>query len=203
PTYLAALQAFNPYGAQYLTAPADAHGIRTDALELLLARSPKLLYSVPNFQNPSGVTVSAARRARIVERAAAHGVPIVEDDPYGELSFKGQHLPRLISLEARQHGASSDSRGGVLYVSTFSKVLSPGLRVGYLIGPAEVIAKLVQAKQSTDLHTATFNQMLVYELANSGAIERNSHVVARLYAERCDAMLAAMREHFPAGVTWT
>jgi 2-aminoadipate transaminase len=203
PTYLAALQAFTPYGAQYLSAPSDAHGIRTDAVEPLFARRPKLLYTVPTFQNPSGATLSAARRARLVEMAAAHGIPIVEDEPYRELRFQGRHLSRLISLEARRRGDSSDYRGGVLYASTFSKVLSPGMRVGYVVAPAEVIVKLVQAKQSADLNTATFNQMLVYELAVSGAIERNTKKVARLYAERRDAMLAALREHFPDGASWT
>jgi 2-aminoadipate transaminase len=203
PTYLAALQAFTPYGAQYLSAPSDAQGIRTDELEPLFARRPKLLYTVPTFQNPSGVTLSAARRARLVEMAAKHGIPIMEDEPYRELRFEGRHLPRLISLEARRLGDSSDYRGGVLYASTFSKVLSPGLRVGYVVAPAEVIAKLVQAKQSADLNTATLNQMLVYELAASGAIERNTQKVARLYAERRDAMLAALREHFPEGASWT
>lgn len=203
PTYLAALQAFTPYGAQYLSAPSDAHGIRTDALEALFARRPKLLYTVPTFQNPSGVTLSEARRVRLVEMAAKHGIPIMEDEPYRELRFEGRHLPRLISLEARRMGDSSAYRGGVLYASTFSKVLSPGMRVGYVVAPADVIAKLVQAKQSTDLNTATFNQMLVYELAASGAIERNTQKVARLYAQRRDAMLAALREHFPEGASWT
>lgn len=203
PTYLAALQAWNSYGARYLTASADEEGIRTDALEPLLAQRPKLLYSVPNFQNPTGVTLSAARRIGLVELAAAHGVPIVEDDPYRELRFEGEPLPRLISHAAGRLSGTESYTGGVLYASTFSKVLAPGLRVGYVVAPAEVIAKLVQAKQATDLHTASLNQMLVYELATSGAIARNGAAVARRYAERRDAMIAAMREHVPDGVTWT
>lgn len=203
PTYLAALQAWNPYGARYLTASSDDQGIRTDTLEPLLAQRPKLLYSVPNFQNPTGVTLSAARRARLVELAAARGVPIVEDDPYRELRFEGEPLPRLISHAAGRLGGTDGYTGNVLYASTFSKVLSPGLRVGYVVAPAEVIAKLVQAKQAADLHTASLNQLLVYELATSGAIARNVTAVARRYAERRDAMIAAMRERFPDGVTWT
>jgi 2-aminoadipate transaminase len=203
PTYLAALQAWSPMGARYLVVPSDDDGLCLDALVPLLARGPKLLYCLPNFQNPSGVTLSAERRSRLVELAAVHDVPILEDDPYRELRFEGGHLPRLISVAAGRRGARSNYDGTIVYSSTFSKVLSPGLRVGYVVGPRELIAKLTQAKQAADLHTATLNQMLVYEMARTGVIERNAEVVASLYRARRDAMLAALRDLFPPGVTWT
>jgi 2-aminoadipate transaminase len=204
PTYLAALQVWNLYGARYLVAPTDDDGMRTDDLAATLARRPKLIYCLPNFQNPSGVTLTPARRACLVELAAAHDAMIVEDDPYRELRFEGEHLDRLITSDAaRRRGTDERYMGGVIYTSTFSKVISPGLRVGYVVAAREAIARLVQAKQSSDLHTATFNQMLIYALAMSGVIERNARAVARLYRARRDAMLAALSEHFPPGVTWT
>ncbi len=203
PTYLAALQAWNLYGARYLVAPTDQDGMRTGDLEPLLARHPKLTYCLPNFQNPSGVTLSAPRRAQLVELTGAHDLVVVEDDPYRELRFEGEHLSRLIALDAARREDVGGYQGGVIYTSTFSKVLSPGLRVGYVVGAREAIARLAQAKQSSDLHTATLNQMLVYELATSGVLARNVQFVAGLYRERRDAMLAALRDYFPESVTWT
>ncbi|HEV2460764.1 MAG TPA: PLP-dependent aminotransferase family protein [Ktedonobacterales bacterium] len=202
PTYLAALQAWNTYGAKYLEAPADADGLHLDGLDALLARAPKFLYCLPNFQNPAGVTLAASRRAPLVELAARHGVPLVEDDPYRELRFEGAHLPRLIQLDAARFD-DHPYRGGVIYIATFSKILSPGLRVGWVIAAPEVIAKLTLAKQSADLHTATFNQMLAYELARDGFLERHTDTIVRAYRQRRDAMLAALAREFPAGVTWT
>jgi 2-aminoadipate transaminase len=206
PTYLAALQAWTVYGAEYLEALVDDDGICTDALEPLLRAGPAFLYCLPNFQNPAGVTLSAERRGALVRLAARHAVPIVEDDPYRELRFEGADLPRLIEHDARLRAAEShDERyaGGVIYLSTFSKILSPGLRIGWVVAAPELIGKLVQAKQGADLHTATFNQMLAYELARSGFLERHRETIVREYRARRDAMLAALAELFPEGVTWT
>jgi|SRR5579871_757321 2-aminoadipate transaminase len=204
PTYLAALQAWSVYGARYLEAPADERGMRTGALKKLLAQRPKLIYCLPNFQNPGGVTLSLARRRQLIEQAARYGTPILEDDPYRELRFEGAALPRLITLEsARQEQHTAPYNGNVIYASTFSKVLAPGLRVGSIVAAPALIHKLVQAKQSTDLHTPTFNQMLVYELAKTGFLKRHAKVIAKMYRERRDIMLAAMQEHFPEGVRWT
>ena len=203
PTYLAALQAWNLYGARYAVAPTDDDGMLTGAFERLLAHRAKLAYCLPNFQNPSGVTLAADRRARLVELAAAHDLVVVEDDPYRELRFEGEHLPRLLALDAARREDTEGYQGGVIYTSTFSKVLSPGLRVGYVVAAPEVLARLVQAKQSADLHSPSLNQMLVYALASNGVIERNTRDVVALYRERRDAMLAALRAEFPAGVTWT
>lgn len=204
PTYLAALQAWNVYGADYLEAPADDAGMITEALEAQLAARPKFIYCLPNFQNPSGATLAPERRQRLVELAGRYDIPIVEDDPYRELRFEGADLPRLIALEsARQEDGAGSYQGNVIYTSTFSKVLSPGLRVGSVVAPAVVIGKLTQAKQGADLHTATFNQMLVYELLRSGLLPRQVQRIVRTYRERRDTMLAALEEHFPAGARWT
>jgi 2-aminoadipate transaminase len=204
PTYLAALQAWNVYGAEYLEAPADEAGMITDVLEARLAARPKFIYCLPNFQNPSGATLAPERRQRLVELAGRYGIPIVEDDPYRDLRFEGADLPRLIALDStRLEDDAGSYQGNVIYASTFSKVLSPGLRVGSVVAPAEVIGKLTQAKQGADLHTATFNQMLVYELLYSGFLPRQVQHIVRAYRERRDTMLAALEEHFPADVRWT
>lgn len=202
PTYLAALQAWNAYGAEYTQAPADGDGMRTAGLERLLGSHPRFVYCLPNFQNPGGVTLPLTRRERLVALAAKHEVPLVEDDPYRELRFEGEHLPRLIQLDAARRGEAPYT-GNVIYTATFSKTLSPGLRVGWVVAARDVIAKLTLAKQGTDLHTATFNQMIAYELASTGFLDRHAKVIVRAYRERRDAMLEALATEFPAGVTWT
>jgi 2-aminoadipate transaminase len=203
PTYLAALQAWNAYGARYHEISSDEQGLQIEALEAALTTEPKFLYTIPNFQNPSGVTLSLERRKRLVEIARGVGLPIVEDDPYRELRFEGEHLPRLIALDGQQQASDAGYAGDVISISTFSKVLAPGLRVGWIVAAAELISKLAQAKQGTDLHTATLNQMLVYELARSGFIKQHLPIIIQIYRERRDAMLAALEEHFPERVTWT
>ena len=164
-----------------------------------LDQEPKFLYTVPNFQNPSGVTLPLERRQQLVALARRSGLPIVEDDPYRELRFEGDHLPRLLDLDGEQQQQSSTSvySGQVVYISTYSKVLAPGLRVGWLVAAPELIHKLVLAKQGVDLHTATLNQMLAYELTRSGFIERHMPIIRQTYRERRDAMMAALEEHFP------
>lgn len=203
PTYLAALQAWNAYGARYQEIASDEQGLQIEALESALAHEPKFLYTIPNFQNPSGITLSLERRERLVEIARRAGLPIVEDDPYRELRFEGTHLPRLFDLDGQQQANSTGYAGDVIYISTFSKVLAPGLRVGWIVAAAELINKLVQAKQGTDLHTATLNQILGYELARGGFIKQHLPTIIQAYRERRDAMLHALDEHFPEGVSWT
>jgi 2-aminoadipate transaminase len=204
PTYLAALQAWNIYGARYLTVPTDEWGMRTGGLRQVLGKRPKLVYTLPNFQNPTGATLSLSRRQRLIEQAAHLGTPILEDDPYRELRFIGKHLPRLISLEsARQEQHTAPYQGNVIYASTFSKVLAPGLRVGSIVAAPSLINRLVQAKQSSDLHTPMLNQMLVYELARDGFLERHTGLIIDVYRTRRDSMLAALAEHFPAATRWT
>jgi 2-aminoadipate transaminase len=204
PTYLATLQAWNSFEARYLDMPADADGIITERLEAMDLSGPKLLYTVPNFHNPTGVTLALERRKHLVELARRHTLLIVEDDPYRELRFEGDALPRLITLDgtARAHGGRGYA-GNVISLGTFSKILSPGLRVGWVIAAPQVIAKLVQAKQGVDLHTATLNQMIAYELMASGFLQQHTQLIRDTYRQRRDAMLAALRASFPPGVYWT
>ena len=206
PTYLGALQAFNAYQADYLPVPIDDDGMDVGALDEQLRAGPKFVYALPNFQNPGGVTLSLERRRRLVERATATGIPIVEDDPYGQLRFEGEHLPSLVKLDAETHGCANGERtftGNVLYLSTLSKTLAPGLRIAWVVAPAVVISKLVQIKQGADLHTSTFCQHVAYEVARGGFLDRHVRRIRAVYGERRDAMLRALDRHAPAGVRWT
>jgi 2-aminoadipate transaminase len=204
PTYLATIQAWNSYGASYVGVDSDDDGIVTEHLEGTLQSGDKLLYCLPNFQNPGGVTLSAERRRDVVELAMTRGVPIVEDDPYRELRFEGEHLRRLIDIDSENRSeGGAVYRGSVMYLSTFSKTLAPGLRIGWVVAAPEVISELTMAKQGVDLHTAMFNQMIAYELSASGFLDRHSRDIIRAYKERRDTMLVAMEEYFPSNVRWT
>ena len=204
PTYLAALQAWSAYEARYVGVASDEHGMDTDHLEELMPQRPALIYCLPNFQNPRGVTLSPERRERLVDISLRFGVPVVEDDPYHDLRFEGSHLPRLMALDANRRRDTAEAyRGNVISLGTFSKILAPGLRVGWVVAPAEVIAQLVRAKQGTDLHTSTFNQMIAYEMLQSGYLEEHRQVIVETYRERRDVMLAALEEHFPPETRWT
>jgi len=204
PTYLGALQAFDLMGAEYVTVPIDHDGLQTCNMEQALRSGPKFMYILPNFQNPGGVTLSRARRDELVALSDKYGIPIVEDDPYGQLRYEGEHITPLVVLDrinlARDDGYKL---GNVIYLSTFSKVLAPGLRVAWIVAPPDVIAKLVQLKQSTDLHTSTFTQMVIYEAARDGFIDDHVKLIRATYKERRDAMLAALRDFFPPDVSWT
>ena len=204
PTYLGALQAWNAYGAEYVTVPMDEHGMITDTLEEALRSGPKFIYVLPNFQNPSGVTLAGERRMQLIELADRYGVPIVEDDPYGQLRYEGEHLPSVVVLDSQfRDNCSICYRGNVIYLSTFSKILAPGLRLAWVIAPPEVIRKLVQAKQGADLHTSPFNQFIAHEVAKGGFLDRHVKLIRKVYTERRDVMLAAMDGYFPPGVDWT
>jgi 2-aminoadipate transaminase len=206
PTYLGALQAFNAYQAEYLPVPIDDEGLDLDTLEKQLRAGPKFLYVLPNFQNPAGVTLSIARRRRVVERAAHYGIPIVEDDPYGQLRYEGEHLPPLVRIDAELHGCGSGERaftGNALYMSTLSKTLAPGLRIAWVVAPEAVITKLVQIKQGADLHTSTFCQYVAYEVARGGFLDQHVRRIRKVYGERREAMLSALTRNFPKGVRWT
>ena len=204
PTYLAALQAWNSYEASYLEGPLDDAGLDPDRLEEQLRQTPKFLYCVPNFQNPTGVTLSLERRQRLIALGAEHGVPIVEDDPYGALRFEGTTLPSLLTLAGNtDNGAARRDLAGVIYLSTFSKTLAPGLRVGWVAAPTAVIVRLALAKQGTDLHTGTLDQFIIHELLAGGQIEAGIGAIVARYRERRDVMLAALTEHFPQTARWT
>jgi 2-aminoadipate transaminase len=204
PTYLGALQAFNVYGAQYVSVPVDEDGLLTDQLEPCLRSGPKFMYILPNFQNPAGVTLSEERREQLIRLADRYGIPIIEDDPYGQLRYEGEHLAPLVVLDrGNMRRDNGFTLGNVIYLSTFSKTLAPGIRLAWIVAPEDVISKLVQLKQAADLHTSTFNQYIAYEVARDGFLDQHVKLIRRVYRERRDIMLAALAELFPPEVTWT
>jgi len=199
PTYLGALQAFNQYQATYTIVPMDEDGMRVDEVERVLAqrsaRAPiKFIYALPNFQNPTGRSMSLERRRRLVELASHYGVPIVEDDPYGELRYEGAALPTLKSL---------DTEGLVIYLGTFSKILAPGFRLGWMLAGPEVMEVLMHGKQPSDLHTGMAQQMATYEVAKGGFVDQHVERIKDFYRERRDVMLRSIQEHFPADAHYT
>ena len=204
PTYLGALQAWNAYGAQYIPVRSDENGMVVDELEAALRIGPKFIYVLPNFQNPSGSTLSLERRMKLVEIADKYGVPIVEDDPYGQLRYEGEHIPSVVTLDSQYRGPNGGHySGNVIYLSTFSKLLAPGLRLAWVIAPPEVIRKFVTAKQGADLHTSSFNQYVAYEVAKGGFLDEHVKLIRATYKERRDVMIEMMEELFPPEVTWT
>jgi 2-aminoadipate transaminase len=204
PTYLGALQAWNAYGAQYIPVRADENGMIVDELEEALRIGPKFIYILPNFQNPSGSTLSLERRRKLIELADKYGVPIIEDDPYGQLRYEGEHIPSVVSLDSEFRGPNGGHySGNVIYLSTFSKLLAPGLRLAWVIAPPKVINKLVMTKQAADLHTSSFNQYVAYEVGKGGFLDEHVKVIRATYKERRDVMIEMMEELFPADVTWS
>lgn len=190
PTYLGALQAFSPYEAEFVPVAGDEEGPLPDALTL--ARGARFVYLLPNFQNPSGLCLSAARRLALVQRAAELQLPIVEDNPYGELWFDAAPPPPL----------SASAGEGSVYLGSFSKVLAPGLRLGYVIAPKALYPKLLQAKQAADLHTPGFNQRVVHEVIKDGFLTEHVPTIRARYKAQRDAMDAALKAHMPAGCRW-
>ncbi len=206
PTYLGALQAFGAEEADFLSVPTDDDGLIVDRLEEKLRAGPKFLYVLPNFQNPGGTTLSLDRRRRLVELANHYGTPIVEDDPYGQLRYEGDHIRPLVALDAEFRGCAGGERafsGNVIYLSTLSKTLAPGLRIAWVVAPEAVVRKLVQIKQAADLHTSTFCQHVAYEVARGGFLDQHVKRLRAVYGARRDAMLTALDRHFPPGVRWT
>ena len=203
PTYLGALQAWSPYGADYVTVRTDDDGMMPEDIEQALRTGPKFIYVLPNFHNPLGVSLCLERRQYLVEIADRYGVPIVEDDPYGQLRFEGEDLPPVEVIDARMRVQNGHYTGNVIYLSTFSKILAPGLRLAWVIAPPEVIRKLIIVKQGADLHTATFNQVVAYEVGRGGFLDQHVKLIRSVYRERRDAMLESLEENMPEGVTWT
>jgi 2-aminoadipate transaminase len=197
PTYLGALQAFNQYQANYAVVPMDEDGMRVDEVERVLSSAStriKFIYALPNFQNPTGRTMSLPRRRQLVQLASQYGIPIVEDDPYGELRYEGQALPTLKSL---------DTDGTVIYLGTFSKILAPGFRLGWMLACPEVFEVLLHGKQPSDLHTGMAQQMATYEVAKDGFVDRHVLRIKAFYRERRDVMLRSIEEHFPPDAHYT
>lgn len=191
PTYLGALQAFAPMEPKVVSVASDTEGVDLDDLSAKAADG-RFLYVLPNFQNPTGRTMTENRRAALVERAASLGLPLLEDNPYGDLWFD---TPPPAPLTAR-------NPDGCVYMGSFSKVLAPGLRLGYVIAPKAIMPKLLQAKQAADLHSPSFNQRMVVAVMQDGFLARHVPTIRTLYKAQRDAMLAALKREMPAGVSW-
>jgi len=195
PTYLAAIQAFQTFEVKFVPVPTDENGLIPDALpELIRQHRPKFLYTIPNFQNPTGITLSAERRAQLASLAARENLLVVEDDPYGELRYRGTEVPPV------KHW---DEAGRVVYASTFSKTVAPGLRLGWAVAAPEIFHGMLMLKQASDLHTSTFDQRVAHAFLATGAQPAHLEKIRRAYGERFDVLDAALREHLPATFTWT
>lgn len=200
PSYLAALQAFSSYGADFASVDSDDDGMRPDDLErLAVTRGVRVVYLVPNFQNPKGTTLSLPRRHQLLDVAARHGIAVLEDDPYGELRFAGEHLPSLAALDSQR----PERERLVVRLGSFSKTLAPGLRIGYATGPRDLIRAMTIAKQSSDLQTGTLAQRVAARLLHDFDYDAHLTKLAKVYGERCEAMHDALRTYMPAGTTWT
>jgi len=200
PTYIGGLQAFNAYRAKMVGVPQDEEGMRTDLLEEILAEMagrgerPKFIYVVPDFQNPSGVTMSLQRREKLLQLAYEYGVPILEDSPYRALRYAGKSVPAIYNL---------DTQDQVIALSTFSKLLCPGLRIAWIMAPAEWMDRMVVAKQSMDLCSPTYTQLLVAEYMKRGHLPKQIEKIRKLYSRKLEIMLKALKQHMPEGVKWS
>lgn len=197
PSFIGSLNAFRTYECQLLGVDVESDGMDMEMLEEVLKNNTdaKFIYTIPTFQNPTGVTMSEGKRKRMIELASRYNVLILEDNPYGDLRFNGEELPTLKSL---------DTDGRVIYCGSFSKILSPGMRLGYVIGPSELLEKVEMLKQVNDVHTPMLTQMMCVQFMKKYDIDKYIEKNRKLYKEKCQCMLDAMEEFFPKGkVTWT
>ena len=201
PTYVGALQAWRPYAPSFVGVPMDEDGIEVD--QLARVSKIKLTYLLPNFQNPSGRTLALERRQQAVELAHGNQFLIVEDDPYRELRYSGEHLPSLVEIEAAMLGSNWDAQGKVIHLGSFSKVLAPGLRIGWMLAPSAAIRMAVLAKQGIDLHTSTLSMLIAEDLLQHKVVERQIPILRDLYRERRDAMLGALAKNVGERAHWT
>ena len=199
PTFLATIQCFRLYGADLVSAPVDGDGVQTDALErLIVEHKPKFIYLIPTFGNPSGATLTLERRRKVLELAVRHQVLVVEDDPYGDLYFGDAPPPSLLALSAQVPG----SRDCLVHCGSLSKVLSPGLRVGWMVAPAELLAKATMCKQFSDAHTSTFAQATAARYLKADRMPDTLARVRAVYAERATAMGDALRSELGDALTF-
>lgn len=196
PSFIGALNAFRTYKTRLRGVPMDDDGMNTDALEEVLKSEPraKLIYTIPTFQNPMGVTMSLEKRKKVYELAKKYGVVILEDNPYGELRFAGEDLPSIKSF---------DTDGIVVYCGSFSKILSPGMRMGFVSAPAEIAAKMTVGKQVTDVHSNIFFQMLVNRFLEEYDIDEHIAKIRVLYKEKCEKMISCLEKNLPEGCSIT
>ncbi len=194
PTYLGAIQAWRAYQAQFMTVPLDDRGMRVEMIEDLIKENlPRFIYVLPNFHNPAGTTLPEDRRKYLVELARKHDLIIVEDDPYGALRYEGEDITPISAMAPER----------TIYLGTFSKTLTPGLRIGWIVAPAEIIHRLVQAKQGADLHSSTFDQMIANDVAQRGILKMHVKRIRQVYGKRRDTMLDTLTELWPEECSWT
>ncbi len=200
PSYIGGLQAFAAYRAKMIGVPQDDHGMRMDLLEKVLERlatrgkKPKFIYVVPDFQNPSGVTMSLERRKELLRLAYQYELPIVEDSPYRDLRYKGETVPAIYSL---------DNQKQVIALGTFSKLLAPGLRLAWIIAPVEWMDRMIVAKQSMDLCSPTYTQFMAAEYLKRGLLPKQVENIRKTYGRKLEVMLKALEKYMPKGVEWS
>ena len=197
PSFIGSLNAFRTYECELVGVDVEADGMDISKLEEALKANPdaKLLYTIPTFQNPTGTTMSLEKRKKVLELASEYDLLIMEDNPYGDLRFAGEDLPTLKSL---------DTEGRVIFCGSFSKILSPGMRLGYVIGPPKLLEKVEMLKQVNDVHTPMLTQMMCVQFMKKYDINKYIAKNRKLYKEKCDTMISAMEEYFPKGkVEWT
>lgn len=196
PSFIGALNAFRSYGAKLVGVPVDEDGMNIDALEKAVKenKNVKMIYTIPTFQNPSGITMSVEKRKKLYKIALENNIVIIEDNPYGELVFDGNKMPTIKSM---------DTEGIVIYSGSFSKVLAPGMRVGFVSGHKDIVAKMVVAKQVSDVHTPVLTQMLAYEYITRYGLDKHITEIRKLYKHKCQTMLDAIEKYFPKSVTHT
>jgi 2-aminoadipate transaminase len=200
PTYLGAIQAFQAFEGNAESIPMNKEGIDIGSLRRNLERlhktgiNPKFLYAVPTFQNPSGETMSVSHRKELLNIASEYDFLIIEDDPYSELNFEGDSIPSIKSF---------DKKGRVVYISTFSKILAPGFRLGWVVASPKILHKLVLTKQAIDLCTNVFSQYVAYEYINGGYLDRHVEIIKNMYKEKRDIMINSLNKYFPKEVKWT
>ncbi|MCO6522003.1 MAG: PLP-dependent aminotransferase family protein [Snodgrassella sp.] len=193
PTYLGALQSFNQFNPEYVAISSDEKGLIPESIDDKLASSAKFLYSIPNFQNPTGRRLSLERRQALAAKAKQNDLVLIEDDPYGDLDYQGQRLPGLYTLAPEN----------TVYLGSFSKILTPGLRLGYVVANKQFIGKLVQLKQASDLHTPSLTQYIAYQIISKNNF-LNHHIpkIRQLYSTRCQYMLHSLAQYMPKEVSW-
>lgn len=196
PSFIGVLNAFRSYGAKLVGVPVKEDGMDIDALKKAVAENDnvKMIYTIPTFQNPSGITMSLEKRKAVYEIAKENNIVILEDNPYGELIFEGEKSPTIKSM---------DKDGIVIYMGSFSKIIAPGLRVGYVSAHKDIVAKMVVAKQVSDVHTPVLTQVLAYEYIKQYGLDKHIAEIRALYKHKCKTMLDAIDKYFPAGVTHT
>ena len=200
PSYLGAIQAFTSMQAEFCTVPLDKDGMQMGVLEDRLKElqkahiRPKFVYTVPNFHNPAGVTMTLERRKKLIELARTYDLLIVEDDPYGEIRFEGEPIPSLLALGGKDR---------VVALRTFSKISFPGLRLGWIVAREDIMDKIVLGKQAADLCSPAMTQYIAYEFISRGWLDEYLDVVRREYPKKKNAMIAALEQYFPAGSSWT